>query len=365
MKWLSGKVLVQRVKNWVWISKSQCMPVIPAHWRGRDKSILGACCPTGVTKLVTSRLSLKLRWRATEEDTLTFDLRLHMHTCAHPPTHTYTHKTKAVNRTDIVPVDCLLSLWLICKQSFQKVPKIGEPMLSSIYQWWPWFMLTWLQFKQWHAGDLRPLLGSLLGFGSSVPYLMMSLFPFIIVSEIVWWHFKAFLHLIWLFIFWANSLSQTQLLSLEDPTDYLGDGTFYKYRKENIIWAIKLGLWLSIFVYMMQIFFKRSYLAVDVVGSSGSCHGVWHFLKVIKASFRKWGHPVKCAVLVLCLLCWLESFGGSGLWFFYFLLEALWADNAKNPQRNITGVVLIISQRSTSGMAAAFRLSRHQADQHL
>lgn len=137
-------------------------------------------------------------------------------------------------------------------------------------------------------------------------------------------------------------------------------------QEESIIWAIKLGLQLSISVCMMQIFFKRSYLAVDVVGRNGSCRGVWHSLKVIEVSFRKWDHPVKCAVVVLCLLCWSESLGGSFLWFFYFLLEDLWTDNAgfKNPQRTITVVVLITSQRSTSGMMAVLEFARHQADTH-
>lgn len=178
--------------------------------------------------------------------------------------------------------------------------------------------------------------------------------------------FQSFLHLIWRFLFERILGPWHSYCPWKIPQTTCGDGTFQKYRKRTSFGPLSWVCDGLFFVSMMQIFFKRSYLAVDVVGRNGSCRGVWHSLKVIEVSFRKWDHPVKCAVVVLCLLCWSESLGGSLLLFFYFLLEDLWTDNArlKNPQRNITVMVLITSQRSTSGMMAAFELTWHQADKH-
>lgn len=144
--------------------------------------------------------------------------------------------------------------------------KIGKPALNSICQWWLlthpwwlWFKLTWSQLKMVPSG--------------SGIYLMMSLSPLIIISEIVCWYFKAFL----LPFFEANSLPQTQYCPWSIPQTNCGNGTSHKYRKRASFAPLS---WVCdcLFLYVWCKF-SGSYLAVEVVVRNGSCCGVWRSLK--------------------------------------------------------------------------------------
>lgn len=175
------------MKNWVWISKP---------WESRDQGIPGTSCPAGVAELVTSRFNERLSSKNEMESrygrhqSLTFNLHLHMHAL-----HTYTHihtkqrqcteqQTSYQSNVTYFRTDHLnfhkaseKQNWEICAQFY--LPKLTLVLLPDC-------SLNSAKMETWD------LLASLLVFGGSVPYLMMSLSFFTIVSKKVWWYFKVF-----------------------------------------------------------------------------------------------------------------------------------------------------------------------------
>lgn len=187
MKWLSGKVLA--VQSW------RTEFEFPSPGKAETRvSLEQAVLPVWQSLWPLGSLSdsvPKVRWRVTKEDTDHWPLTF-IFTRMHTQLHLYTESkdSEQNNRHCTSPLfvyfrtDCQTKL----PESSRKA-KLGK-LCSVLFangdpgSYWPDLSLTSAKM------ETCDLLASLLVFGGSVPYLMMS--SFTIVSHIVWWFFKVF-----------------------------------------------------------------------------------------------------------------------------------------------------------------------------
>lgn len=178
--------------------------------------------------------------------------------------------------------------------------------------------------------------------------------------------FQSILHLIWRFLFEWILCPWHTYCPWKIPQTTHSDGTFHKCRKRAsfgpLSWVCN-GLFqyvwckFSLKGLTWQLMLWEEMVPAMVFGI------LWKLLRShLENEITTWS--VRLLACVSCVdLSHLEEVSCGS---FYFLLEDLWTDNAgfKNPQRTITVVVLITSQRSTSGVMAVLEFAWHQADTH-